>query len=186
MRDMAPRPVAAPVDGLGRWSRAALAKRYRAYCRQFRCAPRDIDFELAGTYYHDRPWIMPVIEQVIAGIAANDPACIEIGLELIEEDSKFAFGKIMKARAANALRRAGLSEAQKERIRDRVAGLLARGIVPHEMREYARLMKRVGLGSHAATLREQLRHWSEIGPAAPHVQRFVRYLLDPNLGPRAG
>ena len=45
-------------------------------------------------------------------------------------------------------------------------------------------MKRIGLGAHVATLGEQVRHWTEIGPAAPYVQRFVRYLLDPKLGPR--
>jgi hypothetical protein len=172
------------ADGVGRWSCAEIAKRYRAYCGKFRCHARDIDFELAGTLHHELPWIMPVINQVISGIAANDPACIEIGLELIEEDAKFAFGKIMKASAANALRRASLSEAQKERVRARVVSLLARGLVPHEMREYARLMKRIGLGSHGATLGDQLRHWSETGQAAPHAQRFVRYLLDLKLGPR--
>jgi hypothetical protein len=176
---------AVDADGTGKWSRADIESRYRTYCHQFGSNPRDIDFELAGTHYHNRPWIMPVIMQVVEGIAQDDPACVEIGIELIEEDAKFAFGKIMKANVANALRRGKLSEAQKQRIGDRVAGLLAKGIVPHEMRQYTRLMKRIGLGSQAGALVEQHRRLMEVGQAAnPHLLRFLRYLVDPKLGPR--
>jgi hypothetical protein len=178
---MAHHQRAADADGVGKWSRAEIEKRYHAHCRQFGCKPYDIDFD---PDQRARLWIMPVIRQVIRGIEQNDPACMEIGIELIEEDAKFAFGKIMKANTANALRRANLSELQKQRIRRRVTGLLAKGIVPHEMRQYARLVKRVGLGPYAETLGELTCPWTEIGPAAPYVQRFVRYLLDPKLGPQ--
>jgi hypothetical protein len=177
------------ADGIGIWSRAEIGRRYRAYCRQFRCNPRNIDFELVGTYYRDRLWIMPVIRQIVEGVEKGDPASIEIGVELIEEDAKFAFGKIMKASAANALRRAAasLSEAQKNRIRVRVVGLLAKGIVPHEMRQYARLVKRIGSGPQSATLAELHRHLTAIGPAAnPYALRFAHYLVNPKLGPEKG
>jgi hypothetical protein len=176
---------AAYADGTGKWSRAEIKRRYRIFCRQFGSSPRQIDFELAGTSYHNLPWIMPVIRQVIEGIAQNDPACAEIGIELVEEDAKFAFGKIMKANVANALRRATLREEQKRRIRGRVTSLLAKGIVPHEMHQYARLMKRIGLGSQADVLAELHRHMVEAETTAnPYVLRFVRYLLDTKQGPR--
>ena len=189
------RRAAADADGIGKWSRAEIGRRYHAYCREFRCSPRDIDFELAGPYYGDRGWlnyyrdgplIMPVIRQVIEGIERNDPACIEIGVELIEEDARFAFGKLMKAYVANALRRAAacLSETQKRRIRERVVNLLVKGIVPHEMRQYARLVKRIGSGPQAVFLAELHQHLTAIGPAAnPYALRFVRYLVNPKLGP---
>ncbi len=65
-------------------------------------------------------------------------------MEFIEEEAKFPSGKILKANVARALRRASLDEAQKQRIRQRVFGLLRDGHVPHEFREYAKLVRRIG------------------------------------------
>jgi hypothetical protein len=178
------------ADGVGIWAHAEIGKRYHAYCRKFGCQPRDIAFEpfrlASGTGREPvvRPWIEPIIREMIIGIARNDRACIEIGIELIEEDAKFAFGKIMKVNVAKKLRHAKLSEPQKERIRNRVVNLLARGLVPHEMREYARLMKRVGIGQHTDALAAVMDRYAEFGIEARYVQRVVSYLLDPKLGPK--
>ena len=49
----------------------------------------------------------PVMDEVIKGIESGDSACIAIGIEFVEEDQHFAFGKILKSNTARALRRAG-------------------------------------------------------------------------------
>jgi hypothetical protein len=110
------------------------------------------------------------MEQVIAGIEAGDPACVELGLEFIQEDQKFPFGKILKANTARALRRALLDAGQVERIRDRVITMLIAGHVPHEFREYAKLLRKVGVGERWASVHEQL------DQSNPYVMRFYRYL----------
>lgn len=84
------------------------------------------------------------MEKVIDGIEAGDGACVRLGIEFIEEDTKFKFGKILKSNTVRALRRASLSDEQKKRIRRRVFGLLQAGHVPHEYREYAKLVRKIG------------------------------------------
>jgi len=46
-----------------------------------------------------------------------------------------------------ALRRATLSELQKQKIRQRVFGLLRAGYIPHEYREYAKLLRSIGFNA---------------------------------------
>jgi len=115
----------------------------------------------------DRHWVYPVMEKVIDGIEAGDPACVRIGIEFIEEDAKFPFGRILKSNTARALRRASLSDDQRQRIRRRVLGMLRAGNVPHEFREYAKLIKKVGL-------RES--EMGEVPGTSERVSRFRSYL----------
>ena len=126
-------------NGEGRWSCAEILLHYGRYAAELGIAVRDLSPEevLKG----NERWVYPVMERVIAGIEAGDLACVRLGVEFIEEDGKFMFGKILKAKTARALRRAALSEEQKGRIRRRVFGMLRRGIVPHEFGDYARLVE---------------------------------------------
>jgi hypothetical protein len=86
------------------------------------------------------------MEQIIDLIESGDKAAIEIGIEFIEEDDYFAFGRILKSNTARALRGAGLTEEQQDRIRERLVGMMLAGQVPHEWHEYKRLLRQVGLG----------------------------------------
>ena len=151
-------------NGVGRWSRSALEQRYGQYAAEAGVVPRDLS-PLEHTE-RGRHRVYPVMHQVIDGIGAGDPACIRLGVEFIEEDAKFPFGKVLKANTARALRRASLSEAQKQRVRRRVFSLLRAGHVPHEFREYAKLVRSVGFAA------------SDI-PATPspnpYVERFRSY-----------
>ena len=129
-------------NGEGKWQAAALLSRYRQYAREVDIPERDITprvHELG-----DERWIYPVMFEVIKGIRAGDLACIRIGIEFIEEDAKFPFGKTLKSGVARALRRARLSTMQQEQIRRRVFHLLAAGIIPHEYRDYAHLVRTIG------------------------------------------
>jgi hypothetical protein len=151
-------------NGEGRWSQAGIIARYEQLAAELRITRRDL-----SPMEHsegDRQWVYPVMEKVIEGIEAGDAACIWIGIEFIEDDAKFPFGKLLKSNTARALRRTGLSDDQKQRIRRRVFGMLCDGHVPHEFREYAKLLRKIGFDA------------SEI-PAGvtgnPFVQRFRAY-----------
>jgi hypothetical protein len=106
------------------------------------------------------------MEKVIDGIEAGDLACIRLGIEFIEEDSKFPFGKTLKSNTARALRRAPLSEEQKQRIRRRVFGLLRAGHIPHEYREYAKLVRKIGFDTGDVPA---------VDESNPYAARFRRY-----------
>lgn len=158
-------------NGTGRWTLDAIRERYAEHARRFRVrAPTD----LKPREHSDgvARWVYPVMEQVIAGIEAGDPACVELGVEFIEEDQKFPFGRILKSNTARALRRASLDAGQVERIRARVIGMLVAGHVAREFREYSKLLRKVGLGSRWNSVRERLDH------SNPYVMRFYDYLND--------
>lgn len=133
-------------NGAGRWSAQAILTRYVEYAIEVGTQPRDLT-PIVHTE-GDRRWVYPVMNEVIAGIEAGDPACIQIGIEFIEEDQGFPFGKILKSNTARALRRAPLLPEQQRRIARRVFDMLQRGYVPHEYREYAKLARRIGFALH--------------------------------------
>jgi hypothetical protein len=152
-------------NGEGRWSRAEILRRYSSLASQLGVSPRDlspIEHEERG-----RKWVYPVMSEVIEGIEAGDAACVVIGIEFIEEDARFPFGKILKSNTARALRRANLTDDQKERIRRRVFAMLRDGHVPHEYKEYAKLVRRIGFDAKSL----------DSIPASdnPYVMRFYNY-----------
>ncbi len=151
-------------NGDGRWSREAILARYGRYAAEMSVSPRD----LSPREHTDgrRCWVYPVMDQVIAGIDAGDRACIQLGVEFIEEDATFPFGRVLKSNTARALRRAPLSEAQKHRIRRRVFGLLEAGRIAREYREYAKLVRKIGF--KAADV-------PPVDPLNPHAVRFGAY-----------
>jgi len=132
-------------NGEGRWSLQGIKERYAAYARQSKVSP-PLDLKPNEHEERNRRWIYPVMFQVIEGIEKGDKACIAIGVEFIEEDERFSFGRIIKSNTARALRRAELTSEQAERIRSRVVQMLIAEHVPREYREYAKLLRKVGLG----------------------------------------
>ena len=138
-------------NGEGEWSREAIVARYLEYAKKFKVShPRDIapQEHISG----EIRWIYPVMQSVIDGIMAGDEACKWIGIEFVEQDSRFSFGRILKANTARALRRAALSADQVNRLRHRFSHMLLRENVPREYREYAKLLKRIGLGELRAQI----------------------------------
>lgn len=134
--------VVIDYNGFGVWNAESIQSRYLKYAVDLKCPPRDLSpvvIEEKGCR-----WIYPVMDKVIEGIEAGDPACIRIGVELIEENDKFPFGKILKSKTARVLRRAPLTDDQTQRIRRRVFGLLRDGHIPHEYRDYAKLVRWIG------------------------------------------
>jgi hypothetical protein len=129
-------------NGEGRWSREEILRRYASLATKLGITPRDLSPKEHEN--HGQNWVYPVMDKVIKGIEAGDAACVVIGIEFIEEDAKFPFGRIVKSNTARALRRASLTDDQKFRIRRRVFSMLREGNVPHEYKEYAKLVGRIG------------------------------------------
>jgi len=129
-------------NGNGKWSCEEILARYELYAAKLQISRRDLTPDEHSE--RGRRWIYPVMHKVIEGIEAGDAACVRLGIEFIEEDAKFVFGKSLKAKTARVLRRAKLSEDQKWRIRRRVFGMLQAGHIPHEYRDYAKLVRSIG------------------------------------------
>jgi hypothetical protein len=98
-------------NGDGCWTRAAILERYARFAAEAGISPRN----LSPTEHTERGrhWVYPVMEKVIEGIEADDSACVRLGIEFIEEDAKFPFGRILKSKTARALRRAPRSDEQR-------------------------------------------------------------------------
>jgi hypothetical protein len=157
-------------NGEDKWSRDAILERYNRYCRELGIDPSDLSpYE---TIQGDTKWIYPVMDEVIRCIDLGDAACKLIGIEFIEEDQGFSFGRILKANTARAIRRQNLSEEDKNRIRKRVIHMLVEGNIPREYREYARLLKKVGLADYRETVEKCAKTEN------PYVLKFAKYLLD--------
>jgi len=158
-------------NGSGFWSVEAVLARYAEYTRRFAVsAPRDLTPLIQST--DEGRWIYPVMDRVIEGIEQGDPACAEIGVEFIEESGSFAFGRILKSNTARALRRTALTHEQEERIRKRVVEMLEASYLPREFRQYAKLVRKIGLGDWLPQVTEQ----AEL--AVPPVQRYYAYFLE--------
>ena len=155
-------------NGNGFWSVDEVLKRYAEYARLFGITqPIELTPMVHST--GDRKWIYPVMDHVIEGIEAGDPACAELGIEFIETNDSFAFGKILKSNVARALRRTTLTEVQEERIRRRVVEMLEARYLPREFRQYAKLARKLGLREWLPRIKQL----ADLGD--PWVQRYCVY-----------
>ena len=110
-------------NGTGMWSGEAVRARYAEYARQHKISPL-LPLEPRISEHRTRRWIYPVMGQVIEGIEQGDEACIDLGVDFIEVNTGFPFGRILKSNTARALRRAPLNTQHVQRIRKRVTGML--------------------------------------------------------------
>jgi hypothetical protein len=156
-------------NGKGSWSVEAVQTRYREYCAALHVEScRSLDpFEFSQSNIH---WIYPIMAEVIRGIEEGDVACIALGVDFVEEDAFFPFGAKLKSNTARALRRSQLNDVQKVRLRERISTMLASGTIPHEMREYSKLLRTIGVGEHWPRLER------DIPRENPYAMRFYRSL----------
>jgi hypothetical protein len=132
-------------NGTGAWSREAILERYSQYAHTLKLTQlRDLTPQVYPPGSTNPSRIFSVMDEVIPGIEAGDLACIKIGIEYIEEDQHFVFGRTLKSNTARALRRATLSEEQAERVRQRIVNMLIDGLIFREYREYAKLLRKLG------------------------------------------
>ena len=156
-------------NGQGFWSAGEVLQRYAEYARVFGITqPRVL--EVRQYSEGDSKWVFPIMESVIDGIEAGDLGCAELGVEFIETSDSFPFGKIFKSNVARALRRAPLTEAQKERIRRRVIEMLETGYLPREYRQYSKLARKLGLREFLPRIKQLAEHTSN-----EWVKRYCKY-----------
>jgi len=155
-------------NGVGAWSAKAISERYKVYAGESGIIPATLDSRLYSE--RKRVWSYPLMDAIISLIERCDPAAIRVGIEFIEEDDFFHFGKILKSNTARALRRAPLTFDQQERIRKRIVSMLLDGNVPHEFGEYRRLLKKIGVDHLWGKLD------AEVDRTNPYVMRHYRYL----------
>ena len=86
--------------------------------------------------------------KVIKKIEQGDRACKIIGVELIKENNTMPFGRILKSNTARALRRTNLDCNLQKRLKNRIVTMLIEGKVPREYKEYAKLLRKVGIDKY--------------------------------------
>jgi hypothetical protein len=156
-------------NGEGKWLKDEILRRYSQYCKEQEVS-EPLDLRPRELVSGEKKWIYPVMERVIEGIEKGDAACKRLGIEFIEEDGKFPFGKILKSNTARALRRVALTPDEQERVRKRLVNMLLTGNVPHEYKQYVRLLKKVGAGNHWDEIERQINRSND------YVMRYYRYL----------
>ena len=133
-------------NGVGDWSLVGIQRRYRDLARRLRQPV--LDLKPKETVQGDVRWIYPLMDEVVVGIKRGDAACVEL---------------------ARALRRAVLTPEQVDRLRAHILRMLTRSEVPREYSDYAKLVRRVGLGDDWPRTREA------VDASNPHVMVHVRY-----------
>ena len=156
-------------NGIGEWSVLSVQSRYRDYCNALQVSDPHLPEPMVHREGHV-VWIYPIMDSVIQGIQSGDAACIALGVDFVEEDDHFSFGKILKSNAARALRRAHLTESQMARLREHIVTMLVSGIIPHEMREYAKLLRVIGVGDQWQRLER------DVPKDNPFAMRFYKVL----------
>ena len=156
-------------NGVLRWSVASVQGRYLQYCRPLAIAEPHVP-QPREQVEDQRRWLFPIMDSVIEGIKRGDRACAEIGIEFIEEDEHFVFGRILKSNTARALRSVDLSGDQIDRLRTRLVTMLLSDYVPHEFHEYAKLLRHIGLGTCWPIIER------DINRDNPYAMRYYQYL----------
>lgn len=158
-------------NGTGIWSGSAILKRYDTYVKLLGIEkPLTIRPKETVSKNGAIRWVYPVMDEIISGIREGDRACIEIGVEFIEHSRKQPFGRLLHSDTARVLRqqRTLLTDGQISRLRTRILQMLLDEQVPHEYKEYSKLLKRIGFGPQ----------WATVKASVNRDNRYVRRYLD--------
>jgi hypothetical protein len=155
-------------NGKGNWSLESVERRFKSYSKIFGTTLERLEphiYEEGST-----TWIYPLADAVIDGIKSKDAACVELGIELIEESASMPFGMTLKSNTARALRQSAelLTEDQRRRIRRRVADMLIAQYMPREFVQYVKLARKIGFDDEVPRVRSE----------ADFENRWVRHYLD--------
>lgn len=119
------------------WSRDVLLATYAGLGGR-----RDLAGDSASVAPHPFLASAIVVGNIADGIVDGDPACIELAVRYIEQRFIISGSGYMRARMAQRLKRAPLTEGQRQRLVRHVLELLAAGDRCLEFRQYLRLLRR--------------------------------------------
>lgn len=120
------------------------------------------------------PWsdYQEAISNIADGIRAGDPACVELGVRFIEAQVYVSGSGYMRTCIARRLKRASLSEEQKQRLSAHFLGLLQNAVALHEYEPYLKLWRIIITSAHLERVRELSNDTTE--PQAKMVKHALR------------
>jgi hypothetical protein len=129
------------------WRAASLIADYRARCARLGIAASpDVEWYRPGARANELFAALEVILNLCALSAGGDAAATQITVAFVLSDVYFFYSGFARSHAARRLRRAPLTASQIEALRDGIIGMLEQGRSGQEMREFVRLLRKLGLG----------------------------------------
>jgi hypothetical protein len=133
--------------------------------------PRIREYVPSNAVEHPAIWVGQCLTALASAVANGDARAMSIACDLIEQDPKLPFGKLIKSDLARALKKQALRLTVTERQQVLVATqkLLNLPFAPRELEDYGKLVKkfpRVEVEEMLATVK----------PASPKAQHIVQEL----------
>lgn len=126
------------------WTFAEVRQRYESLANSYR---------IKEPLIFEYPWESELIKlkhalwDISGAIKKQDSAATEIAIEFVMSDVFFHYSGYIRATMARRLKSAGLSETSKERLRQGLFRLFLSNTFGPEHKEFARLLRNIGLGS---------------------------------------
>lgn len=136
-----------------KWSLAEVRQRYARLASSYKVAdPLSLEYP----YESDLIKLKYALWDISAAIKRRDDAAIEIAIEFVLSDVFFHYSGYIRAGMARRLKSAGLPETANERLRRGLLRLFSSGSFGPEHKDFARLLRGIGLGSMEAQYRKLL------------------------------
>ncbi len=95
---------------------------------------------------HENPavWVSQTFRIMKSAVASGDPQAISLACELIEQDPKLPFGKLVKSNLARALKKqiGRVIESERHQVLAATEKLLSQEYAPRELEDYCKLVKK--------------------------------------------
>ena len=120
---------------------------------------------------HRATWGAMVMDNVAKAIKTGDPVAIDLGCEVISDDQKYPFGKLIKSNMARALKGKVeyLNDQQRMEILNVVRKLLNMEFTPRETEDYCKLVSKF-------PTKELKRSIQDLSPCSESAERWIEYL----------
>ena len=89
-------------------------------------------------------WVGETFRVLRSAVASGDPQAISLACELIAEDPKLPFGKLIKSDLARALKKqfGKIIAFERQQVIDTTGKLLGQEFAPRELEDYCKLVKK--------------------------------------------
>lgn len=135
------------------WTFSEVRQRYERLAKSYKV--KDL-LPLEYPYESELIKLKHALWEISGGIKKQDGAAIEIAIEFVLSDVFFHYSGYIRATMARRLKSAGLSETAKERLRRGLFRLFSSDTFGPEYKEFARLLRNIGLGSMGEEYRKLL------------------------------
>jgi hypothetical protein len=126
------------------WTFTEVRQRYARLANSYRVKESPL---LEYPYESELIKLKHALWDISGAIKKQDSAAIQIAIEFVLSDVFFHYSGYIRATMARRLKSAGLSETSKERLRKGLFRLFSLDTFGPEHKEFARLLRNIGLGS---------------------------------------